>query len=258
MNKIILSEKEVNDLIAENRYKVDPSRKFISRCIDGRYKNEEGLAVQAFPGADVGELAMVLSASRSYGFEIDREKVFATLVEVLGGESNFSFHTDEHGDRLKLASGCGHFKQINLDPKAYKIEKEDIDFINEKLGYVKSKGSKETVLEGDHAEGAILMVKGNWGVYPRYELETEKGKKFVEVFVYHQSLTDEKHRLLAEKLIKNGAVKFVLGEDSEYLYQVLSETSENHLMETAKRLASDLPIYSVQFEADGSFKTARL
>ncbi len=258
MNKIMLTEKEVNDLVAENRYKVDPSKKFMSRCIDGRYKNEEGLAVQAFPGADVGELAMVLSASRSYGFEINREKVFSTLIEVLGGDANFSFHTDEHGDKSKLASGCGHYKQINLDPKAYKIEQEDIDFINEKLGYVSSKGSKEVVLEGDHVEGAILMVKGNWGIYPRYELETDKGNKMVEVFVYHQSLTDEKHRLLAEKLIKNKAVKFVLGEDSEYLYQVLSDVAENHLMETAKRLAPDLPIYNVQFDTDGSFKTAKL
>lgn len=258
MGKIILTEKEVGDLVLENKYKVDPSKKFISRCIDGRYQNDKTIAAQAFPGADLGELAMILATARSYGLEIDREKAYKTLVETLGGEKNFSLHTDHHGDPKKPASGCGHFKQMGLDPDAYGLEKEDIDFIADKLGTAIKKGAKETVLEGDHIEGAILLLKGDWGVMPRYILDTDQGTKQVEVFVYHQTLTDAKHRVLAEKLIKNKAIQFKLGEDAEYLYQVMSETAENHLLETAKRLAPDLPIYSLDFDADGLFKIARV
>lgn len=255
VNKIKLSEKDVRELVSENRYKVDPKKKYFSRCIDGRYKNDDGLAAQAFPGADLGELALILATARSYGLEIDMDKAYTSLIDVIGSEKDFTFHTDSHGDPEALASGCGHFKQINLDPQAYKLEPSDIDFMKSKLTYVKSKGADQVVLGGEHMEGAILLVKGDgWGIYPQYNLETERGNKFVEVFVYHQTLTDEKHRVLAEKLLDSGAVKFKLGEDREYLYEILSETAENHLMETAKRLASDLPIYTVTFDIDGSFK----
>lgn len=258
MGKIILTLDEVRDLVSVNKYKVDSSKRFMSRCIDGRYQNEDGLAAQAFPGADLGELAMILSTARSYGFEIDKEKVYKTLIEVLGGEKNFALHTDSHGDKAKIASGCGHFKQINLDPAAYKLEKEDVEFIAEKIAVAKKAGSEEVVLEGDHMEGAILLLKGDWGVLPRYVLETDQGKKDVEVFVYHQTLTDEKHRELAKKLVEKKAVKFKMGEDDEYLYQVMSEVAENHLMETAKRLAPDLPIFSVVFKEDGSFEISKV
>lgn len=254
MTKYTLSIDEVRKLITANKYKLDKSMRFFSRCIDGRYENETGLAPQAFPGADLGELAMVLATAKSYGFDIDREKVFETMIEVIGGKDKFAMHTDSHGDRAKIASGCGHFKQINLDPAAYKLDKEDVEFIVEKISIAKKAGSEEVILQGDHMEGAILLVKGNWAVYPRFELGTDLGKKLVEVFVYHQSLTDEKHRELAKKLLENEAVKFKLGEDKEYLYQIMSEVAENHLMETAKRLAPDLPVYSVNFEEDGSFE----
>lgn len=254
MAKFILSLEEVRDLVSVNKYKVQSSRKFLSRCIDGRYQNEENLAAQAYPGADLGELAMILSTSRSFGFEIDREKVFKSLVKVLGGEKNFALHSDHHGDKNKIASGCGHFKQMNLDPQAYKLENDDLDFIAEKLGVVVKKGAKEVILEGDHIEGAILLVKGGWGVLPRFVLDTDQGRKEVEVFVFHQSLTDEKHRELAGELIDSKAVKFKLGEDAEYLYQVMSEVTENHLMETAKRLAPDLPVFMVEFDKEGNFE----
>lgn len=258
MNKTILSLNDVHDLVQTNKYKVGTSKKFLSRCIDGRYKNSQDLAPQAFPGGDLGELALILAAARSYGFEIDREKAFKILIDLIGGEKNFGFHSDHHGDRNSPASGCGHFKQMNLDPAAYNLEIEDLDFVKEKLAEVKKKGAEEVVLEGDHMERASLIIKGKWAVMTGYDLETDQGKKLAQVFIFNQTLTDEKHRELAKKLIGDKAVKFKLGEDEEYLYQAVSEMTENHLMETVKRLAPDLPIYQIEFDENGSFDIIQL
>jgi len=252
MNKIILSLEQADELVRENRYKVDTKKKFLSRCIDGRYKNEENLPALAFPGADVGELVLVLATSNNYGFKVNQEKVLKSLVEVIGGKENFRLHTDSHADPKVTAGGCGHWKQINLDPKAYSLEIKEINFIKKNINIGKS-----VVLEGEHMEGAVLMVKGKWGIYPQFYLETDQGKRLVEVFIYHQGLVDERHRELAKILIKNKAVVFKHGEDEEYLYQTLSETSDVHLMETAKRLAKGLPIYQVKFDEKGDFSIAQ-
>ena len=254
MSKILLTIEQVDKLIRENRYKVDPEKKFLSRCIDGRYKNEDGLPALAFPGADVGEIAMVLAASKSFGFDIDFKKLITTLAEVVGGVKNIKFHTDHHATPGVEAAGCGHFKQMKGDPSAYGVTSDETELIQQELKQLKNKGAVETILEGEHMEGAVIMVNGNWGVYPQYNLETENGNKFVEIFVYHQSLVDERHRALCSALLHNKAITFKNGEDEEWLYNTFCETSETHLMETAKRLAKGLPIYEVKFEDNGDYK----
>ncbi|KKQ23541.1 MAG: hypothetical protein US40_C0013G0026 [Candidatus Roizmanbacteria bacterium GW2011_GWC2_37_13] len=249
MNKLILSQDAVNELVMENRYEIDPKTKFISRCIDGRYTNDKDLPALAFPGADVGELALVFATSNSYGFDLDFPKSLKVFIDVVGGADNFRSHTDSHADPKIPAGGCGHFKQFNLDPKAYFLESSQIETIKKNLNIGKS-----ITLQGEHLEGAVLLVKGSWGIYPQYQLETDNGKKLGEVFIYHQTLVDERHRELAKLLVKNKTVTFKNGEDEEWLYNAFSEMSENHLMETARRLAKGLPIYSVVFKDDGSFK----
>lgn len=249
MNKFILNLETVHDLVQENRYKVDDKNKFISRCIDGRYPNTEGLPALAFPGADVGELALILATANSYGFDIDPKKVIATLIKVIGGAQNFQKHTDSHADPKVVAGGCGHWKQINLDPKAFSLGDKNLEFIKKNINIGKS-----VTLQGDHLEGAVLIIRGDWGVYPQFQLEEDPGKRLVEVFVYQQSLVDQRHKKLAQELIKNKAIKFYNGEDEEWLYNALSDVSEIHLMETAGRLAKGLPIYEVKFDDEGGFK----
>ena len=245
MQKIILTKNQIQDLVSKNRYSVNENKKFISRCIDGRYPNVEDLPALAFPGGDVGELALIQATANAYGFEVDLEKVLVTIIEIVGGVENFGIHTDHHGDPKKAASGCGHLKQIILDPQAYKLEKIQVEDIQKKLNRLKKKKINEVILEGDHLEGAVLIVSGNWGIMPRY-LDAQ-------VFVYHRTLIDKRHQALCKLLVENKAVKLLDGCDSEYLYQVISEMAENHLMETVKRLANDLPIYEVEFNDDKSF-----
>ena len=118
---------------------------------------------------------------------------------------------------------------------------------------MEKKGAKETVLEGDHQEGAVLIVRGNYGVLPKYVLEDESKRILVEVFVYQATLSDSRHRVLSKKLLENKAVELFPGCDEEYLYEVMIEMAENHLFETANRLAKGLPIFTVEFQSDGTF-----
>ena len=273
MSKIKLNSSQIQLLVKENSYKVDEKNRFLSRCIDGRYENklevkssafakatadkqksevEENLPALSIPGADLGELALIIACANDFGFGVDQEKIFQTLVEVVGGLKKFSYHTDSHHGGLAL--GCGHFSQILKDFVSYNLQKRDIKFLEEKLKFLQRNSVLPVILEGNHDEGAILIVKGNFGVYPRFVIETEEGKKEVSIFVYHQTLVDERHRLLVKRLIDNKAIKLFDGLDQEYLYEVLSQEAENHLLETVKRLAKDLPVYDVVFKDNGSFK----
>jgi hypothetical protein len=253
MEKLTLDKNQISDLVSGNLYPVAPERKFLSRCIDGRYDNRPDLPPLGVPGADAGELALVFAAAREYGFEVDGNKAFKALVEVVGGAKNIQLHTDSHAEKGTVVAGCGHLKQITLDPKAYGLTPDEIDFIKAKMSEAKKKGAEEVVLHGEHLEGAVLLVKGPYSIQPRFIL-TLGGKREVEVFVYHAGLVDERHRVLAKAYIENKAVKLINDLDEEYLYQVLSETTEDHLMETAKRLAKGLPVYEVVFSEDGKFK----
>jgi len=256
MSKIKLNSSQVQLLVKENSYKVDEKNKFLSRCIDGRYKNSPNLAALALPGADLGELALILATANDFGFEVDQEKIFQTLVEVVGGLKKFSYHTDSHHGGLAL--GCGYFSQILKDFQAYNLKKKDVKFLEEKLRFLQKNNVLPVILEDNHIEGAALIVKGNFGVYPRFVIETEEGKKEVSVFVYQQTLIDQRHRVLAKKLIENKAVKLFNNLDEEYLYEVLSEEANIHFLETINRLASDLPLFEVFFDNFGRFSLKSL
>jgi len=254
MNRTILDKAQLSEFILKSKYQVNPEKKFISRCIDGRYKNNEILPALAIPGADAGELALIFATSNSYGFEINVKKVWKTLVEVVGGEKNLQFHTDSHADRKVVLGGCGHMKQIKIDNRAYDLTDDQLSMINDQFSKIKKSGVIETELYGDHQEVAVVLIRGNWGVYPQATIKTQIGEQDSQIFTYHQTLIDERHKILAKKLIDNKAIILPNGCDEEYLYEALSETSENHLMETVKRLAMGLPIYQVIFQEEGNFK----
>lgn len=263
MQKFILDQNRVDELVRANRYKINPKTKFISRCIDGRYENSEDLPALSMAGADAGELAIIFATAREYGFEADSKKVFKTLVQVVGGEKNLRFHTDRHSTTAseqarQVLGGCGHIKQMGVDPDAYQMSKDEVEFIRKCAKDSITKGAIEVNLEGDHMEGAALIVSGPWAVQNQHVFQTSSGAKNAQVFVFHKTLVDKRHRELAKKLVENKAVKLFEGCDEEYLYEILSNVTESHLFETAKRLAAGLPIYSVDFKEDGSFKIKEL
>lgn len=212
----------------------------------------------AKPGADIGDLMIVFAANREYGLEIKKEKIFKAVLETVGGFENFRFHTDDHNlnsksEILNSFLGCGHFKQAYQDSAAYSLSKEEIKAINKFLTEAKKKGAKGEVLQGEHLEGAVLIVKGDhWSIAPQLMLNNE----VIEAFIYQKTLDDKRRRILAKHLLPY--VKAPFSVDEEYLYQIMSQVADNQLLETVSRLAKDLPVYEVAFEEDGGFEIKQL
>ncbi len=252
MKTPILSKEQIHTLISENRYRVDPKTKFLSRCIDERYQDDLKLSPLALPGADAGELALLFAAANEFGFEINEEKAYHVLIDVVGGVKNLHFHTSKKHESDPVG-GCGHFQQLSLDPEAYHLEKKQVDFIRIKAKNSVLLGAEDEVLFGEHLRGAVLQVRGDYAVYPAYAMETERGRARIEFFEYHETLVGERHKILAKKLIQEGAVKLFDGCDEEYLYEALCETTDSHFFETVRRLAAGIPIYEVTFKENGGF-----
>lgn len=250
--KIKLTLNNIEELVAENKYEVGENKP-LSRCIDGRYSADQDSAL-AYPGADLGELALVYATANHYGFEVDRDTVLTVYLKLIGGPKKFAFHTDHHANLAVPAGGCGFMKSLHAEPKTYFLEAEDIKKLDEQTSELLKKGAQQSVLEGDHQEGAVLLVQGNYGIYPQFDLRTDHGVKMVQVFIYHHTLVNTRHKELAKALIEAKAVQLPEKCDEEYLYQALSDVAEQHLLEIAGKLAKGLPIFRVTFSEDGVFQ----
>jgi hypothetical protein len=253
MKPLILSKEQIHKLVSENRYRVDPKNAFLSRCIDERYQDELKLSPLALPGADAGELALLFATANKFGFEINEEKAYYALVDVVDGIKNLHFHTSKEHESDPVG-GCGHFQQLSLDPESYHLGKEQVKFIKIKVKNSVLLGAEDVVLVGEHLRGAVLQIHGDYAVYPAYAMETEEGRERVEFFEFHETLVGRRHRVLAKKLIETQAVKLFEGCDEEYLYEVLTETTDEHFYETVKRLAPGIPMYEIAFKENGGFK----
>lgn len=254
MEKTLLSHSQVEELVRNNKYLVTDANKYLARCIDGRYENAETLAPLAIAGGDAGQLAILLAASQVYAFDVDIKKSAEVLAELVGGAQHLGLHTDAHADGSVVCAGCGHMRLMRANPSAYNISPDQITLLDELIGDLEKKGAKEIKLEGDHIEGAVLFVEGNFGVFPRYQMLTDDGTKTVEVFIHHRTLVNQRQKLFAEKLIEANTVTLAGGLDAEYLYEVLSEQADDHLLETAGKLAHGLPMYGIEFNDNGGFK----
>jgi len=249
MNKYILTLNDVDAFVSSTKYQVE--NPLISRCIDGRYTPAETLPILGFPGADPGQLGVIFAALHTNGIEGDHTKIVEAVSKVVGGKDKLHQHTDSHADQTVTLGGCGHIKQASTDPEAYSLTNEDIGFIKEVFTPLRKQN--ETVLHGDHQEGAVLLLKGGWGVAPQATIQTQDGRKAVQVFVFHSTYATKRNKIIAQQLVDSGAVTLPRGTDVEYIERALHEETENHLMETAKRLAKGLPIYEVSFDERGDF-----
>ena len=253
MNRPTLSKKQINDLVYDNKYKIDQSKKFLSHCIDGCYANEETLNPLSIAGADAGQLAILYATANVYAFEIDEKKALDTFLEIIGGPKNFFLHSTVEANSSLPAAGCAHMIHVRSDSKAYSLEKEQLDILDTQLSSLQKKGAQQSVIQADSQEAAVLQVQGEWGVYPQVHISTAQGTMPIQIYVFQKTLTDQRHRELAKKLIENKAVKLFDNLDAEYLYEVMSSVAEDHILETTTRLAKNLPIYEVIFKNDGSF-----
>lgn len=252
-----LIQSEVESYIYNNKYSPNIDSIFRSRCIDGRYPNSIETPALAVPGADTGALAFLYAAANTCGFQVDPDRSFAALNKIIGGVKNFSFHTDSRSYKLG-ETGCGHIKCMTNSQEAYSLTDVDMQVLNRQLEFARQNGATETILQGDHQEAAVLQIKGKWGVQPQGYFESERGPLGIQVFVFHSSLVDSRNKEWARLLVENKAVELPDGLDEEYLYQMISSTAEDHLMETAGKLAKGLPMFEVVFDESGNFSVESL
>lgn len=248
--KIFLTPPQIEDFVNESKYEFDQELGYLSRCIDGRYEMQDGLEPLAKPGADIGDLMMMLSANTQYALNLTPDAIFDVLLNTVGGKENLRIHTDSHSchdkDEKVQCLGCGHFKQASLDPAAYGLEKEDIDFIFGALQKLKKENVKNDILDGDHSEKAVIVLKSHdYSIFPKVKI---KGVE-TACFVYHKTLDDKRRRLIAQNLIPH--IKSDKEINEEYIYEILTSTSDQQLFETVARLAPEYPIYNVEIDGEG-------
>lgn len=106
--------------------------------------------------------------------------------------------------------------------------------------------------------GAVLQIYGEYSIPSRFLVDTGSGREQIDFYIYHVTLSNRENRELAKQLMNMHAVKLFEGCDEEYLYEVLSDKSDQDFFENIKRVAPGLPIYEIVFKDDGSFKIEEL
>lgn len=246
--KPTMSVDDVSRFVHDFRYPLEGERP-LSCCVDGRMVESDELTPAARPGADAGDLMVVIAALRALGveeIEFMYPELFAVVADAAGGAERFRFHTDEHAmahsdsDRRKpyeiVARGCGHLKQAEMDPHAYGLEAHDMAAIFVFLVTLRVKGAKEVILKGEHGEGGVLVVESEtFGV----RHGDGKGR---QTFVYHAALDRKRLEELAHALWNALHLK-KSGLDQEHLLAALASASDRQRGETLIRLAKGLPVY---------------
>ena len=150
-------------------------------------------------------------------------------------------------DNESLPSGLDELALLNKTAEEYGFE-VDQEKANKIL-----KSEKNIPSLKEKYDGAVLQIRGEYSIEPEFSMRTEEGFIKGELFIFHETITNKNHKMIAEKLFKERAVKLFPGCDEEYLYQAISEVTETYLHETLKKIARDLPIIHVSFDSDGRF-----
>lgn len=158
-----------------------------SRCVDGRYTQEQDPNALAWPGADLGLAMLLLSEiDNETGKLYTAEKVIQKMTEFLKTRGrNFCWHSDSHAKGDKV--GCGHFDcacSLNYD----NVSAEEYGKLVSEVKKIENANC--ITLNGDHKEKAILIMPDDWSVPACF------GDN--QYFVYHAGLYRIEVEALAE------------------------------------------------------------
>ncbi|HEX3095926.1 MAG TPA: hypothetical protein VHQ20_02285 [Patescibacteria group bacterium] len=237
---------EAQGFVEANKRLITETNK-LARCVDGRYENIEDIPMIAKPGADAGDVMAAFGALNLLQQTLPSGVIFDIVAQSIGGVQNFRFHTDDHaGDAIGM--GCGHIKQAKLDPTAYGLQQDQIDFIFDQLPGVLVQGAWQEVLHGDHAEQAVVVVDSeNYGVLPLLR----SADTLQEAFIYQKTIHAQQLAKISKLMQENFAEQGVVVEEPQIL-EALNNAFGKQLGETLKRLAKDLPIYTAKINAEGA------
>ncbi len=246
-----MNKEEAQAFIESNKRQITDVNNF-SRCVDGRYEDIQNMPLGAKPGGDVGDVMAAFGALNLLQKELESQAVIDAVLKLTEGAKHFNFHTDTHADPSSVGLGCGHFKQAKLDPIAYGVTQEQMDYLATALPGLVEQGAHQEVLQGDHAEQAVVVVDSeDYGVQPLLR----DGDILKETFVYQKTLHSKQLDKLANLLQEILATKGEVVESTD-IRKALDEAFGRQLTETLKRLAEGLPVYVAKISADGQVDIA--
>jgi hypothetical protein len=234
---IYLTKEQAEEFVTNNLYE-SKANPFWARCFSSDYSNDPNLPALSLPGGDIGQMAILIAASTTYGFELNSTKALETLLELIGGKKNSTFNClKEHGLEL-----CKYFKYLIEHGQDYGLDEQgqkELLKLSKQLGLpnkFKSESTKNDV-------NACIIIEAEQALFPNYTYDSGYGVLNAKILVFQKTHVDRRNRELSNLLVKNDSVKLFSGLDSNYLYQILSEMTESHLFQSIKHRDLQLPIY---------------
>jgi hypothetical protein len=240
VSRLRLDPEYARQFVSSNTYDVSPETALRMRCIDGNYANDPQLPAIAFPGGDLGDLAVIYASAQSFGFEADAGRCLEVLLEMIGGSQHFSLY--ESPNKI-LTEYLPFVAQLELDQSWE-------DSLLSQAQEMGNQGARIHVPPEYREESALIKVKSEFGLFPQYEVQTDSGQFRTSVYVYHQTLLDRRRKRLSEMLIQTGAVTLFEGCEEEYLFDALSETSDYVFFYALEDELRHIPLYSARISAD--------
>jgi hypothetical protein len=227
---------EVNKIPANNKKAI---------CGDGRVNKEQSKGYLRAFGGDEGFMMTIQGAATELGKEISPTELVARygagIRQIRGDDAVIGTHTDEHNlgpDEI----GCGHVaKAVKGQAKHKSIGPEDVVDLHENI--LAADNHEQIVLEGHHAEKAVLLIYGKeWtvnsfdGEHMYFVVDIDRSMEFIEQIV---------------PLLGIGGLTI----------EAVKEQFECQMNETASHLAAGRNIFAVRFadsSSDGDFQIAHV
>ncbi len=236
-----LNKDQVYEMVMENQYSY-PEYKYRGRCFSGEFKNSFHLPALSLPGGDLGELAILQSTALTFGFEIDMNKATEVLFQLTCGNE----HLTSLSAKDELAT-CDYFRHLAANIASYNLDKPSLDMLYKLYATLLPDFNIPSDRSHSH-EHAVIIFESSQGLYPQYTFESYEGTYESHLLIFHKTLVDLRHRELAKKFVDKKIVELYGGLDVDYLYEVLSDTTEVHLYETVRRIDTKLPIFTVSVD----------
>ena len=249
-----LSRDQIEELVSNNLYDYE-GNPFKSRCFSGIYQKDVNLPALSLPGGDIGELAILFSAAENYGFKLNISKISKIFSKLIGKSLNSTFNSiQEHS-----ITECRYLHYLLQQSEGYELSgtaKESFLATAVKFGLSQPNLAIDKTYKVK--EQACIILEAQKGLFPQFTFETSNGSFETSVFVIQKTLVDKRHRELSRLLVENIAVKLYKGLDADYLYEVLSEMTDIHLLQTMTLIGSAIPIYSVIVDSKGKISVEKV
>lgn len=233
---IIASREQARVFVDRNKVRADNSR---AVCGDGRFTPEQSRGYIRMFGGDEGLLLAIEGALNKLSIHMEPEDlvsiVAASLRSIRGDDSAMGSHTDKHN--LESGGiGCSFVaKAVAGEAKHEYVGPEDVEALHNE---VLAGDHEKVVLDGHHAEQAVLLVYGRDWTVNSFDAELDQMYFVVDV---------DRAKDLIEQVVPGLGI-------AELTTEAVEEQFECQMNETASRLAAGKNIFKVEFHSTGSFE----